>query len=74
MSNVVEWGGATRLDIPAEKVLRKALEKGLTDVVITGYTNEGEEYFASSMADGADCLWLLERCKRALLTCRTDGG
>ena len=32
-----------------------------------GYTETGEEYFASSIADGGDVLWLMERMKAALL-------
>lgn len=33
-----------------------------------GYDADGAEYFASSIADGADVLWLLERLKQQLLT------
>lgn len=65
--NVVEWGGITRLDMPPERVLTKALDGKLTSVVILGHTEDGDEYFASSLADGGDVLWLLERCKKLLL-------
>ena len=67
MGEVVEPDFVTRLDIPAERVLRKAQEAGLKTVVIAGYDADGEEYFASSVADGGEALWLLERCKRQLL-------
>lgn len=60
-NNVVEIGGITKLDIPAEKILRKALEAGLEGVVIVGYSSDGDEYFASSYADGGQCAWLLQR-------------
>jgi hypothetical protein len=66
--NVVQFSGITKLDLPAEHVLRQALEAGLTDVVIVGYTEDGEEYFASSVADGGSTLWMIERCKMALLS------
>lgn len=56
----------TRLDIPAERVLEQALGK-LEKVVVMGYDKDGEEYFASSMADGGDVLWLMERLKQQLL-------
>ncbi len=65
--NVVEWGGITRLDLPPERVLGKALDGKLTSVVILGHTEDGAEYFASSLADAGDVLWLLERCKKLLL-------
>lgn len=65
--NVVEWGGISRLDLPPERVLTKALDGNLTSVVILGHTEDGDEYFASSLADGGDVLWLLERCKKLLL-------
>lgn len=57
----------TRLDIPAERILKAAIERGLESVVISGYDKDGNEYFASSLADGADALWILERCKKKLL-------
>jgi hypothetical protein len=37
-------------------------------VVIIGYDQEGNEAFASSYADGGVVLWLLERCKRRLIS------
>lgn len=65
--NVIEWGGITRLDLPPERVIAKAADAKLESVVILGHTADGEEYFASSLADGGDVLWLLERCKKLLL-------
>ena len=50
-----------------EDVLRVALEVDLSEVVICGYTEDGDEYFASSEPDGPSALWLLSRCQRALL-------
>ena len=67
MGNVVTLDIPTRLDVPAERVLRAALEAGIESVVIAGYDAEGGEYFASSLADGGDALWLMERFKMALL-------
>ena len=59
--NIVELGCITRLDIPPEKILRKALDAGLESVVIVGYTSDGDEYFASSIADAGQCAWSLQR-------------
>lgn len=66
-AEIIEPDFVTRLDVPAERVLRKALECGLDNVVIAGYDKDGEEYFAASIADGGTVLWLVERLKRQLL-------
>ena len=64
---VVVFPGATKLDIPAERVLEAAKLAELTDIVIVGYDKNEEEWFASSIADGGTVLWLIERFKKQLL-------
>jgi hypothetical protein len=67
MSDKVEYLDiATRLDVPVERVL-DGLEETLESVVVIGWDKEGEMVFASSMADGGDVLWLLEKAKNLLL-------
>ena len=66
--NVIVAGIVTRLDMDAVQVLAAAAEHGLQSVVIVGYDADGQEYFASSLADAADALWLLERCKHTLVS------
>lgn len=66
MAEVVELNVITRLDLPPDRLLEGAKGK-LESVIIIGYTEDGEEYFASSKADGGTCLWLIERYKAALL-------
>lgn len=66
MTNVVRFTGITKLDMPADHVIESALGK-LEGVVILGYDKGGQEYFASSYADGGDMLWLVERAKKALM-------
>lgn len=68
MGEVVVLDMVTRLDIPAERVLQAALDAGLQSVVVVGYDADGEEYFASSFADGGDALWLLQRGSHKLLS------
>ncbi len=66
MGDVITFNGITRLNLPADRILDDA--KGRLDsVVIMGYDREGEEVFASSIADGGSVLWLLEQCKLKLL-------
>jgi hypothetical protein len=67
MGLVIPLNNVTRLDIPADRVLEQAIGK-MDGVVILGYTKEGDDYyFASSYADGGTVMWLLERCKNALM-------
>ena len=66
MSNVIQMNGITKLDMPIDRVLESA--KGeLEGVILIGYDKEGEEYFASTYADGGEILWLIERLKKRLL-------
>ena len=66
MSNVEDLDVVTRLDIPSDKILKKAIGN-VNDVIIIGWNEEGELYFASSKANGGDVLWLLELAKKRLL-------
>ena len=67
VSNVIQFNGITSLNSDPDLVIENIRGK-LEGVVILGYDKDGEEYFASSYADGADALWLIERMKLALLT------
>lgn len=66
--NVVTLNAATRLDVPPDRVLDAAKDARLTGAVVLGWDADGQEYFASSIADGSDVLWLIERLKLKLLT------
>ena len=67
MSKVIQFTGITKLNLDPDTTLEN-LKGKFEGFVIMGYTNEGEEYFSSTYADGGTALWLLERCKRALLS------
>jgi hypothetical protein len=60
MSDVVYLNTVTKLDLPAARVLSEAQGADLEDVVICGYDEGGEFYFASNKANGAEALWLLQ--------------
>jgi len=66
MSNVIPFGGITRLDLPPDQILEKAIGQ-LQGVVIMGWDTDGKEYFASSYGDGGTVIWLAERMKKMLL-------
>jgi len=65
-AKVIDFTGVSKLDWNPDRVLEAAIG-GLESVVVIGYTKDGEEYFASSIADGGTTNWLLDRCKRKLL-------
>jgi hypothetical protein len=65
--NVVILPVMTRLDCPPERILDAAKEAGLTEATVVGYDADGNFYFASSKASGAEVLWTLEIAKRELL-------
>lgn len=66
MSNVIPLGNITYLDLPADRILECNMGK-LDSVILMGYDKTGEFYFSSSLADGGEVLWLIERYKLALL-------
>ena len=67
LTNVVQGNFVTRLDTDPDRVLQGAVGK-LQSVVVIGYGVDGEEYYASSIADGPNALWLLRRMEHNLLT------
>ena len=69
--NVIPLGNFTRLDLPPERILEAAKSRVDGGVVILGWDTEGELYFASSIADGGEVIWLIEKAKLALLNLDT---
>jgi len=67
MTNVSVFPGATPLPFDADIMLDDA--KGILEsVVIVGEYEDGSEYFSSSVGNGPEVLWMLERAKLKLLT------
>lgn len=60
-SNVTLLDCTTRKDIPVDRILQGAKEAGLEEVVVVGFTKEGEEYLASSTASISATLFNLAR-------------
>ena len=67
MGDVVVLDVETTVDIPAEKILQMALAAKLTDVVVVGYDDNGDLYFATSTAECGDNLLLFELAKAAMI-------
>jgi hypothetical protein len=66
MGKVIPFTGVTKYDLDPDMVLENSKGK-LEGFVIIGYDKDGEEYFASTYADGGKVLWLAERMKKKLL-------
>jgi hypothetical protein len=65
--NVVLFPGVTAKDFDPDVMLQVARRIGLSQVVILGYDKEGAEYFSSSVSDGPEVVWMLERAKHFLM-------
>lgn len=66
MSNVIPFGGITKLDLDPDVIL-EANKGKLKGFVLVGYNHDGDEVFVSTYADGGEALWLMERGKKKLL-------
>lgn len=73
MSNVTRFPGITRLDLSPDVLLKEAMGE-LDSCIILGYKKDGSEFFASSVADGGDVVWHLERAKHKLMKVADDMG
>ena len=58
--------GITSPEVSVYRVLEAAIGE-LEEVVIIGTHKDGKEYFASSIADGPNVNWMLDRAKKALI-------
>lgn len=66
-AKVIPLGNVTSLDLPTDRVLDEAKGHCADGVVVLGFDDDGELYFASSIADGGSVVWLMEMAKKALL-------
>lgn len=66
-AKIIPLGNITSLDLPTERVLDQAKGHCSDGVVILGFDDDGDFYFASSIADGGSVIWLLELAKKRLL-------
>lgn len=68
---LIPLGNVTKLDLPVDRVLDGAMGR-MKSVVLMGYDEDGDLYFASTYANGGEVLWLLEKCKMALLDAKVE--
>ena len=60
-ANVAQIDVVTSLDIDPVAVLAGAHNVGLAEVVVVGFTEDGKEYFASSISDAGQSMYHLQR-------------
>lgn len=72
MSNVKIFTGVTPLPFDADVILDSAKGK-LKSVIIIGECEDGEEFFSSSISDGPETIWALERAKYKLMKLCDEG-
>ena len=60
-ANVAQIDVVTSLDIDPVAVLAGAHNVGLAEVVVVGFTDDGKEYFASSISDAGQSMYHLQR-------------
>lgn len=70
--NIALFPGVSPNDYDANLMLEAATRADLENVVILGWDKDGEMFFSSSMGDGPECLWLIEKAKAALLRVGED--
>lgn len=66
MADVHVLDVVTKIDTSPERVLGRAAEARLDSALVIGWDGD-ELYFASSIANGAEVLWLLEEAKAQLM-------
>jgi len=67
VDNITVLPCVTRLDIDVDRVLQSAMEANIKSAIVLGEDADGSLYFASSVADGGQVLWWMEKAKHALM-------
>lgn len=68
MAEIIQLDQPTLADVEPAQILRGAIAADLDDVLVIGWTAEGELYAASSTADATEHVWLMEKLKHAILS------
>lgn len=64
----VEWfGGKTSIDLPVDMLVEDAMKKITDKVIVMGYTEDDQFYFAHSCSVPSKVLLELEMAKRILI-------
>jgi hypothetical protein len=66
-SHIIPISCSTKLDLPASRVLEKAIDAELNVVLVLGFSEDGDLYAASSTGNEGMLLRLLEKFKHKLM-------
>lgn len=72
MADILEFNGNTVGPVSVENVLNGAAD--LEDVLVLGWTKDGEFYAAFSTDNGPDLLWLTELFRHAVIARGIQNG
>lgn len=67
MSNVTFLADHAEVDLSPSQVLQRALEAQLSGALVLGVRDDGSLYFETSIPDGGECVWLMEKVKHVIL-------
>lgn len=67
MGDVIDGRFITTHKLSPDRMMERAAEYGLEDVVIIGQKPDGEMFFAASYSDSRDIIYWLEKAKYELL-------
>lgn len=54
--------------LSCDQVLSRAQASGLANAIVLGVLEDGTMYFETSIPDGDQCVWLLEKAKHRIIT------
>lgn len=66
MGDVINLHAGTA-DVPPEEVLKAAIERDLTEVIVIGWTKDDELYLSMSESYIPDLIWLLASAHKMLM-------
>jgi hypothetical protein len=67
MAEIIQLDQPTLADVEPAQVLRGAIAADLDEVLVIGWTADGELYAASSTVDASKHVWLMDNLKNAIL-------
>ena len=74
MSNVTMLADHAAIPLTTEQVLERAASANLAGVIVLGVTDDGTMFVETSIDDGPDAVWLIEKYKHRIFTFADGGG
>ena len=67
MADVVDFGGTTKLDINPQRIIEGLEGQNFTHILVLGWIDDDEHYFASNTGKKGELLLLIEEFKHRLI-------